>query len=74
MHAIQGISSPIHLIGSENIPSYGPALITMNHYARQGFFILWGALAIAAELPHDQTWLMTSAWTKRNAGLGFSVT
>ena len=74
IHAIQGISSPIHLIGSENIPLQGPALITMNHYARQGFFILWAALAIAAHLPHDQTWLMTAAWTKRNSGWDSFVT
>ena len=73
-HAIQGISSTIHLIGSENIPLHGPALITMNHYARQGFFVLWAALAIAAQLSHDQTWLMTAAWTKRNAGWDSLVT
>ena len=66
--AMQGITPPVHIIGYENIPDHGPALITMNHYARKGFFIIWAALAIAANLTDDQLWLMTSEWTKRTGG------
>lgn len=67
--AIKGITPPIHIIGTEHIPSSGPALITINHYARHGFSIVWGAMAVAAQLPENQIWLMTSAWTDRKPGL-----
>jgi len=67
--ALKGITPPVRIIGFENIPVQGPALITMNHYARKGFFIIWAALAIAANLPDDQMWLMTSEWTKRTGGI-----
>jgi len=69
VRAIKGIIPPVHIIGMENIPSSGPALITMNHYARSGFSIAWSALAVAAQLSENQAWLMTSAWTKRKFGL-----
>jgi len=38
----------------------------MNHYARPGYSPLWSALAIAALLPMESRWLMTSAWTSPN--------
>lgn len=66
--AIAGINPPIHTIGSNNIPKTGPVLITMNHYARQDFSIVWAGIAIAAHLPENQFWLMTSAWTNRGPG------
>ena len=60
---------PIKILGDENIPKTGPAIITMNHYARDGFFIIWAGLAIAAHLPDNQMWLMTNAWTHREKGM-----
>ena len=52
----------------ENIPPKGPYLITLNHYSRPGFFILWAALEICAALPEPSIWLMTAAWTNRSGG------
>lgn len=51
------------------IPEKGPFLVTLNHYSRPGFFILWAALAISSALPQTPLWLMTSAWTNRTGGL-----
>ena len=51
------------------IPQTGPFLVTLNHYSRPGFFILWAAAAISAALPRPSTWLMTSAWTNRTGGV-----
>ena len=51
-----------------NIPGSGPFLLTMNHYSRPGFFILWAALEICAALPQPSIWLMTAAWTNRSGG------
>jgi len=49
----------------EFIPEKGPLLVTMNHYSRPGFFILWAVVAISSALPQNSLWLMTNAWTKR---------
>jgi 1-acyl-sn-glycerol-3-phosphate acyltransferase len=54
---------------SDLIPQTGPFLVTLNHYSRPGFFILWAAVAISAALPRPSTWLMTSAWTDRTRGV-----
>jgi len=67
--AVLGVSPPIKIIGKENIPCRGSAIVTFNHYSRDGFFIAWAALGIAAYLEEDQIWLMTSAWTKRTRGV-----
>jgi len=67
--AIKGIAPPIIIKGKQNIPKNGPALVTINHYSRPGFFIGWAALAIAAQLPDQHVWLMTNAWTNRTAGV-----
>jgi 1-acyl-sn-glycerol-3-phosphate acyltransferase len=61
--------SRIEIIGIENIPRSGPALVTMNHYAREGFSIVWAVLTISAKLPKNQLWLMTNTWTSRENGL-----
>lgn len=53
----------------ELIPKGGPFLVTLNHYSRPGFFILWAALAISAALPRPSIWLITGAWTSREGGL-----
>ena len=67
--AISGIIPHIQIIGDENIPSKGPGLVTLNHYSRPGFSIMWAAVAISAQLPENQIWLMTNAWTKRTRGI-----
>ena len=66
---LQRNSSQIQLLGIENIPKVGSTLVTLNHYARDGFSIIWAALAIASQLPKEQLWLMTNAWTNRTNGL-----
>lgn len=50
------------------IPANGPYLVTLNHYSRPGFFILWAAVAVIVALPKSSLWLMTGAWTDRTAG------
>lgn len=57
------------LVNTNLIPEKGPFLLTLNHYSRPGFFILWAALAISSSLPQTPLWLMTSAWTDRTGGL-----
>ena len=57
------------LLNTELIPKKGPFLVTLNHYSRPGFFILWAAVAISSALPQTPLWLMTSALTKRTGGL-----
>lgn len=51
------------ILGRENIPTTGPAVITVNHYARPGFQALWLALAISAAVPVEVHWIMAAAWT-----------
>jgi 1-acyl-sn-glycerol-3-phosphate acyltransferase len=48
--------------GKQYIPAHGPCLITVNHYARKGFFAWWLALAISAIVPAEIHWITTSAW------------
>ncbi len=54
---------PLSVLGRENIPQAGPALIVMNHYHRPGFQAFWFSLAISAVTPVDIHWTMTGAWT-----------
>ncbi len=54
------------ILGAEYIPSRGPCLLTMNHYARPGFHAWWIALAVSAAVPVDIHWVMTAAWTYRD--------
>ena len=59
--------SPISIaFGEENIPEDGPLLLTMNHYTREGFSIIWAAAAISVLLPGEPLWVMTNAWTNRS--------
>lgn len=67
--SISGIFPPIQIIGRKKIPVRGPGLITLNHYSRPGFFIIWAALGISAQLPEKHLWLMTNAWTNRTKGI-----
>lgn len=54
---------PLQVCGSENIPSTGPFLLTVNHYTRPGFQAWWLALAISATVPAEVNWVVTSEWT-----------
>lgn len=56
---IARLDPPLKIISSENIPSHGPCVITVNHYHRAGFGAEWLALAIAALVPVDMHWIMT---------------
>ena len=67
--AISGIFPPIQIIGRKKIPVGGPGLVTLNHYSRPGFSIIWAALGISAQLPEKHFWLMTNAWTNRTKGI-----
>lgn len=48
--------------GEAYIPTHGPCLITVNHYARRGFYAWWLALTISAVVPAEIHWITTSAW------------
>ena len=57
------LDPPLCLLGRENIPQNGPTLITFNHYYRPGFHAWWMALALAASVPADIHFGMTSELT-----------
>ncbi len=69
VRAISGVLPPIQVINEKNIPNEGPGLVTLNHYSRPGFSIVWAALGISAQLPEKHLWLMTNAWTNRTRGV-----
>lgn len=58
------IPSPV-ISGKENIPATRSFLLTLNHYSRDGFSIVWAAAAVSAAMPKKPIWVMTSTWTKR---------
>ena len=60
---IDRLRPPIRILGNENIPHSGPLLLTFNHYSRPGFNAWWMALALAAALPVDIHFVMTSELT-----------
>jgi hypothetical protein len=68
VRAISGVLPPIQIIDKKNIPDEGPGLVTLNHYSRNGFSIVWATLGISAQLPKKHLWLMTNAWTNRTRG------
>lgn len=69
VRAISGVLPPIQVINGKNIPDEDPGLVTLNHYSRPGFSIVWAALGISAQLPEKHLWLMTNAWTNRTRGV-----
>jgi hypothetical protein len=60
---IEQLKPPLHVLGNENIPRGGPCLITFNHYYRPGFNAWWMALALAATVPPEIHFIMTSELT-----------
>ena len=69
LRAISGVLTQIQVIDENNIPNEGPGLVTLNHYSRPGFSMVWAALGISAQLPEKYLWLMTSAWTNCTWGV-----
>ena len=63
------ISPKPSLKNINQIPSNGPYLVTLNHYSRPGFMVIWAAIALSTALPQSPIWLMTGAWTDRKAGI-----
>ena len=59
----------IKFSGRSFIPIRESFLLTLNHYSRPGFLIIWAAIAIAACLPQSSIWVMTRTWTNRGGGL-----
>lgn len=59
-----GISA-LHVFGDTPAFDNWPRgwLVTVNHYSRPGFRAWWIAIAIAAVLPAEMHWVITSAWT-----------
>jgi len=53
----------VQVLGGDCLPERGPFLLVFNHYTRPGFGVWWTALALAAALPVEAHWIMTSAWT-----------
>lgn len=64
---LRGMVPPLYLEGQENIPAAGPFLVVTNHYHRPGFGAWWISLAISTVLPLEAHWMMTGAWTYRDA-------
>lgn len=60
---IRLLEPKLKILGKENIPIKGPALITFNHYYRPGFQAWWLALAIAAVIPVEIHFGMTEELT-----------
>ncbi|HEX7620007.1 MAG TPA: 1-acyl-sn-glycerol-3-phosphate acyltransferase [Anaerolineales bacterium] len=60
---LERLKPPLRVLGTKNIPQEGPCLITSNHYYRPGFNAWWMALALAATLPVDIHFVMTSELT-----------
>jgi hypothetical protein len=61
--SLKQLKPPLKILGTENIPQTGPALITFNHYYRPGFQAWWMALGIASLVPVEMHWVMTGELT-----------
>ena len=57
--------------GTQNIPSGGGYVVTVNHYAREGFSSAWIAIAVSAFIPGEVTWVMTEEWVFEGHPLAF---
>ena len=60
---VAALGPALRVLGGENIPQVGPALIVMNHYQRPGFKVWWLSLVVSSLLPMQHTWLMSAEWT-----------
>ena len=48
---IATLKTPLKVTGQEYIPTAGPCLVTVNHYARPGFWAWWLAFAVSSVFP-----------------------
>jgi len=60
---LERLRPPLRVYGEENLPQFGPCLLTFNHYYRPGFNAWWMALALAATLPVEIHFVMTGELT-----------
>ncbi len=70
---VAALRPPLRVLGPEHVPTRGPALLTINHYARQKvndaapFRAWWLALGVSAIVaaggPAGVHWIVTEAWT-----------
>jgi hypothetical protein len=68
--AVAGLRTPPMVLGTEQLPSEGPCLVTCNHYTRPGFAAWWLTLAITAAVAAGRApgadpeihWVMTAGW------------
>lgn len=60
------IYPPVIFIGNPEFSFEKPLLLTVNHYARPGFSIMWVVIAISSYIPMDVHWIMTNAWVYPN--------
>jgi hypothetical protein len=60
---LPGLRPPLRVLGKENIPCAGPAVIVVNHYWSPTFWAPWLAIAISAVVPREIYWTMTGAFT-----------
>jgi hypothetical protein len=67
---LRGVCPPLRVWGKENIPLYGPGLITINHYWSPTFWAPWLPIAVSALVPGDVFWTMTDAFTYPGQRLG----
>lgn len=70
---VKRVSPPVECPGAENIPPDGGYVVTVNHYAREGFSSAWIALAVSGVLPHEVTWVMTQEWVFQGNPLAFAL-
>jgi len=52
----------VQVRGREYIPQVGPRLLTINHYFHPYVKTWWIPLGIAAQIPVEMPWVMTSYW------------
>jgi len=65
------ITPPVIAKGVENIPTSGGYLIVINHYVRPGYNTAWNALALAAIIPEEITYIMSEEWAFTGNPFGF---
>lgn len=66
---VAALRPSLRVDGREHIPTQGPCLLTINHYARPAsddaaiFRAWWLALGVSAVVPAEIHWIVTEAWT-----------
>jgi len=67
------VSLPVVSHGTQNIPIGGGYVVTVNHYAREGFSSAWIAIALSALISTEVTWVMTDEWVFEGNPLAFAL-